>query len=188
MEKTLSAQFVGGVTGTSPVLFEPRPHIAFVGRSNVGKSSTINTLIGSRVAHSSNTPGKTTELNCYLVSQKYLFVDTPGYGFARLPAPQREKIRKMILWYLFQSEIKHKAAVLIIDAKVGPMPLDEELLTMLSEKNAKVVVLANKADQIPRSKRAAREKELEKMLKTKVILFSTKDKMGRSDALAALGL
>ena len=94
-----TAEFVKGVVGTDPILKEKIPQIAFVGRSNVGKSSVINALTGKKgLAISSSTPGRTLQLNFFLINEKAYFVDLPGYGYARASLKQAEKMRKMIMW------------------------------------------------------------------------------------------
>ncbi|HFC36125.1 MAG TPA: ribosome biogenesis GTP-binding protein YsxC, partial [Candidatus Moranbacteria bacterium] len=115
-----TAKFVKGIIGTDEILRDGKQQIAFVGRSNVGKSSVINSLVGiKKLAKSSATPGRTQEINFFLINDKVYFVDLPGYGFAKISKKQREKIRKMIIWYLSYAETKPCKVVLIIDAKVG---------------------------------------------------------------------
>src|SRR3989337_3145920 len=96
-----SAEFVKGIIGTDSILKEKPPHVAFVGRSNVGKSSVINSLVMRKdLVKSSSMPGKTREINFFFINKKCYFVDLPGYGFARMGAKGAEKIRKLILWNL----------------------------------------------------------------------------------------
>ena len=117
-----SASFVTGIIGTDPILKEKHPQIAFVGRSNVGKSSVINSLVMRKdLVKSSSMPGKTREINFFLINKAFYFVDLPGYGFARMGAKGAEKIRKLILWYLGSGEARVKLVVLIIDSVVKPM-------------------------------------------------------------------
>ena len=83
--KILSASFVKGFTGTDPILYDSLPQFAFVGRSNVGKSSLMNCLLGStNLVKSGKTPGKTKEINFFLVNRNMYFVDLPGYGFSNI--------------------------------------------------------------------------------------------------------
>ena len=101
--KNLQARFIKGIIGEDPILKEGRAHIVFAGRSNVGKSSTINKLLGSKLTRTSRTPGKTQELNFYLVGRDTYVVDLPGYGYAKMSIAAAEKMRKRIIWYLTQS-------------------------------------------------------------------------------------
>ncbi len=95
----IPARFARGIRGTDTILNDSLPQIAFIGRSNVGKSSVINALLGSTLARSSSLPGKTQEINFYLVDERAYFCDLPGYGYARVPGKVSEKLRKLILWY-----------------------------------------------------------------------------------------
>ncbi|MBP9695265.1 MAG: ribosome biogenesis GTP-binding protein YsxC [Candidatus Magasanikbacteria bacterium] len=144
-----SAVFVKGIKGTDDVLYDGTPQIVFVGRSNVGKSSMINTLVNRNdLVKVGKKPGKTTEINFFLVNKELYFVDLPGYGYAALPGEEREQIRKMIIWYLTESEVRPKKVVLIVDIKVGLTHFDEEMLKLLREMNHPYLVVANKADKL----------------------------------------
>jgi GTP-binding protein len=91
-------RFRKGIRGTDEILEEDKKQIAFYGRSNVGKSSSINTILGRKdLVKSSATPGKTKEINFFEIDEKLLFVDLPGYGYAKISKTEREKLRKMIL-------------------------------------------------------------------------------------------
>ena len=143
------ARFIKGIKGTDNILLEKKPHIAFFGRSNVGKSSSINALLGKKnLVKTSSKPGKTLEINFFEVNEKYFFVDLPGYGYAKISEKQRQKIRKMIFWYLFESGVKERVNVLIIDMKVGITEFDMQILEAFNEAGGKVVVLANKFDKL----------------------------------------
>src|SRR3990167_3085191 len=114
-----SAKFVKGITGTDDILYDGIPQIAFVGRSNVGKSSVINSLVNQKeLVRVGKKPGKTTEINFFLINNKFYFVDLPGYGYAKLSPAEREKARKRMLWYLTESEAR-PLVVLILDIKAG---------------------------------------------------------------------
>ena len=95
--KILSANFVKGFAGTDPILYEPKPQIAFIGRSNVGKSSLMNCLLNStNLVKSGKNPGKTKEINFFSVNNNMYFVDLPGYGYSSVEAEKREKFSKLI--------------------------------------------------------------------------------------------
>ena len=129
-------------------IFEERSHIALFGRSNVGKSSLINCLLGSKSAKSSNKPGKTVTFNFYDFAPDLFLVDLPGYGFAKGGNKHIEKLRKRLLWYLFESGANFRAAILVIDAKVGLGQADEELVEILREKGIKPHIVFNKIDRL----------------------------------------
>lgn len=146
------AEFIKGITGTNKILEDGKRQVAFVGRSNVGKSSLINSLVGIKdLARSSSTPGRTQEINFFLVNNREYFVDLPGYGFAKTSKKKREKIRKMIIWYLTYAGVKPSKVILIIDAKVGIKEFDIEMLSLLQEENIKTIVVANKMDKVKKS-------------------------------------
>ncbi len=150
-------KFIKGITGTDPILKSKRPQFAFIGRSNVGKSSLINKLLGQKnLVKTSAQPGKTKEINFFLVNKKIYFVDLPGYGFAKMSQKQREKMRKMILWYFISGEPKINKVILIIDAKAGLKEFDREMIAVLQEYapkyNYDFLIAVNKIDKLSQKK------------------------------------
>lgn len=185
MTNIKSAQFIKGVIGTDPILKEKIPQIAFVGRSNVGKSSVINALTGTKgLAISSSTPGRTLQLNFFLIDEKCYFVDLPGYGYARASLKQAEKMRRMIMWYLEQNEYKPSKVVLVIDGLVGPKKFDMEMMELLAENGYEVIVLANKMDKVKSSEMVKKKRAIIELLDTEnIIYFSSKTKLGKDELL-----
>ena len=152
-----SAEFARGIKGTNPILNSGLPQIAFVGRSNVGKSSALNALLNRKdLVAASKRPGKTTEINFFLVNQNIYFVDLPGYGYARADIKKREKIRKLIVWYLASGEARPALVVLITDIQAGFTDFDKEMLQIIKEQGHPYVVVANKIDKL-NQKEIARE-------------------------------
>ncbi len=144
-----SAAFVRGIKGTDELLSDGTPQVALIGRSNVGKSSIINSLTGEKaLARTSDTPGLTQEINLYSINAAFYLLDLPGYGFAKVPEKVREKLRKLNWWYLFDSGHEQHKAVLVLDANVGPSKNDIEMLALLREYQKDVVIVANKIDKI----------------------------------------
>ncbi|MBU4480106.1 ribosome biogenesis GTP-binding protein YihA/YsxC [Patescibacteria group bacterium] len=192
-----SAKFIKGIRGTDDITNDGKPKIAFIGRSNVGKSSLINSLTGKKnLVKSSSLPGKTREINFFLINDNsktsdsdngFYFVDLPGYGFAKIQATQKEKLRKLILWYLFSGEAKNDKVVLIIDFKVGPSKFDLEMIDLLKEYKIDFVIVANKVDKIGKS---IRIKQLEKIKKElageEIFLYSAKTGEGREELLCEI--
>ena len=179
--KIISAKFIKGINGTDEILYDEKFQVAFLGRSNVGKSTLINALTMRRnLARSSSTPGKTIRLDFFSINDKFYLVDFPGYGYAARSLEKREKLGKMILWYLRFSEVKQRLVVLIIDAKVGLMPFDLDMLKTLREEKIDFLLVANKVDNL---KMGEREKQLEKIKSesggAEIIAFSSKEKEGR---------
>ncbi len=156
----MNVRFVKGIQGSDSVLQVPYPQIAFVGKSNVGKSSTINALLGGTFARVSAVPGKTQEINFYSVNDKLFVVDLPGYGYAKLPIPVAEKIRKHILWYLGEGEVRPEMIVLIIDARHGMTDQDKELLHICEQEHHSILVALNKWDKLNQSERVKAERAL----------------------------
>ena len=149
------ARFMRGINGSDSILATPFPQVAFVGRSNVGKSSTINALLGvAGIARTSATPGKTQEINFFMIMENMFLVDLPGYGFARMPDKEREAIRKHIVWYLSGGETHPRLVILIIDARIGLTEHDQELLAIAKEEGHPVLILMNKVDKLTQSERA----------------------------------
>lgn len=180
----MSAEFVKGIIGTDPILGDRYPQIAFVGRSNVGKSSVINSLVLRKdLVKSSATPGKTREINFFLINKTQYFVDLPGYGFARMAVGSAEKLRSLILWYLSSGEAHIRLVVLIVDACVGPMAQDKEMIDILRTEEIPFVVVANKVDRLNQTEKAHNLKAIEAALGVNPMLYSARTKMGRDTLL-----
>ena len=182
-----SAEFVKGIIGTDTILGDQHPHVAFVGRSNVGKSSVINSLVLRKgLVKSSSTPGKTKEINFFLINKACYFVDLPGYGFARMGARGAEKIRKLILWYLGSGEARVRLVVLIVDLGVKPMVHDKEMADILRAENIDFVVVGNKVDRLNQTERAHNIKEIEAAIGAPVLPYSARTKAGRENLLEVI--
>jgi GTP-binding protein len=182
------AVYIKSIRGSDEILTDGKPQIAFMGRSNVGKSSLINALTGKKgLARSSSSPGKTVSLDFFLINGTTYFVDLPGYGYARATEEQREKFRKMIAWYLFRSGIKQKLAVIVIDANVGITDYDRESMGLLREAGTPFVIAANKTDKL---KTAQRGKILAGISRdagdAPVVPFSAMTGLGRSELLTLI--
>ncbi len=176
---TKSAEFVIGVASPSQLPRTAYPEIAWAGRSNVGKSSLINRLIARKnLARTSNTPGKTRQINFYLISKSWYLVDLPGYGFARGPAAEREGWGELIEPYLAQRRQIAGVAVLV-DARVGVSPLDEMMFSWLSEHDRPWAIMLTKIDRVSGNDRVKTERALREILPDGVPVFSCSAKTGR---------
>jgi len=146
-----SAKFIKGIVGEDELLVNGIPQIAFIGRSNVGKSSTINTLTHQKhLARTSSTPGRTQQINVFLINRSLYLIDLPGYGFAKQSWEGRTALQNLIRWYFLHPRIKQDKVVLIIDAKIGPTKNDLDMIKSLEDLNKTIVVAANKIDKIPK--------------------------------------
>lgn len=179
-----------GVIGTTDISGDKKkPTFAFVGRSNVGKSSVINSLVNRRdLVRSSSTPGRTQQINYFLINDEVYFADLPGYGYAKMPQRQREKLRKLISWYLGSAEVRLDAVVLIIDVNIGLKESDFEVLDLLRSIGRKVIVVANKADK---SGKTSVQKQMGLIRRAigecDLLSYSAKTKQGREELLSIIG-
>jgi len=153
------AEFVGSFPDPAVRVDPPLPEIAFIGRSNVGKSSLINALVGRPgLARVSGSPGKTTLLNFYRLPGFYL-VDLPGYGFARASKTDRAGYRKLIIGYLRKRQ-PLRGVVWLLDVRHQPSKEDREMQRLLTESGRPVLAVFTKADKLSRSASHARQQEL----------------------------
>lgn len=183
--KISKAEFVKGVVGDDYGMEDNLPHIAFFGRSNAGKSSVINSLVGKKdFVKVSKVPGKTREANFFRINSSFYLVDFPGYGYAKRSISERNKMIKRIFWYLEFSKSKPKAVFLIIDAKVGLTALDRTMIKILEENKHQIVIVANKIDKLAKS---AAEKQLLSIQQeagdTPVLRYSAKTNEGKEDLI-----
>lgn len=153
------------------------PEIALSGRSNVGKSSFINKMINRKgLARTSQRPGKTQTLNFYEINEMLYFVDVPGYGFAKVPKPEREAWGRMIETYLHDRD-QLKAVVQIVDLRHPPSSDDKMMYSWLKHFDIPVIVVATKSDKIPKGKWDKHlkviRKDLEKVESDPLLLFSS---------------
>lgn len=166
------------------------PEVALAGRSNVGKSSFINTMLNRKnLARTSGKPGKTQLLNFFNIDDKLRFVDVPGYGYARVSKKEREKWGKMIEEYLTTRD-NLRAVVSLVDLRHEPSADDVQMYEFLKYYEIPVILVATKADKIPRGKWNKHESMIKKKLdfdKTDTfIIFSSVNKTGVEEAWNAI--
>jgi GTP-binding protein len=161
------------------------PEVAVVGRSNVGKSSLLNALVGvKRLAFVSKTPGRTQVINFYRVGSELTLVDLPGYGFAKAPLAVRRKWQELVTRYLFERE-GLTLALLLVDLRREPMESDREVRDLLEQAGIDYLVVATKADKLPRGRLKAALRRLETVYgiakKVPIIPFSAVTNEGRTE-------
>ncbi|GAB2026893.1 ribosome biogenesis GTP-binding protein YihA/YsxC [Lactovum odontotermitis] len=166
------------------------PEIALAGRSNVGKSSFINTLLNRKnFARTSSTPGKTQLLNFYNIDDTVHFVDVPGYGYARVSKKERERWGKMIEDYLTQRE-NLRAVVSLVDFRHAPTEDDVTMYQFLKYYEIPVILVATKADKVTKNRWSANEVLIKKAVKfdsnDDFVIFSSENKFGRDQAWLTL--
>ncbi len=165
----------------------PYSEVAFVGRSNVGKSTLLNVLVKNyKVAKVSSQPGKTRSINFYLVNDRFFIVDLPGYGFAKLPKRELERWKSLIERYL-KGRDKLKGVFLLIDSRVGPTEKDIMMKEWLDFYGIPYVVVATKVDKLNMRERS----RLKKLVKEKFgdidfIPFSSVTREGRVEVLKSI--
>jgi GTP-binding protein len=182
-----TAEFKKGIKGTDDVMAEHKLQVAFIGRSNVGKSSLMNCLLERNgLVKSGKTPGKTQELNFFLVNGEIYFVDLPGYGYAKLPPKTREHIAAMINWYFHEPVWKRKT-VLVLDIKAGPSVMDIATFELVRDRGESVIVVANKADALNQSEKSAALRDIAfRMPGASIVPCSAKTGAGREEIMKRL--
>jgi GTP-binding protein len=177
--RTRRVEFVGSFTTGLPAA--RHPEIAFAGRSNVGKSSALNALVGNqKAARVSKTPGRTQALNLFVVDGKVTFVDLPGYGYAKVPVEVQAQWKAAIERYLGEREAL-ALVVCLVDARHDAQPKDRELIGGLREAGLPLLVVATKMDKVPRAQRARQRKLLAEGLGVPVEVvqpFSSETRLG----------
>lgn len=164
------------------LLGTPLPEFAILGRSNVGKSSLINHLFGTKnLAKTSATPGKTATLNFFCYNEQFFFVDFPGYGFALLPDSHKAAFRKMSEEYFGKRE-ECKLILFLFDIRRDPTEEDIQLFRYLAQKR-KVIGVITKADKIAPTKRAREKKRIEQAFGATFNVYSTHENIGRNELL-----
>jgi len=158
--KVTSAEFIKSATKPSEYPAGNFPEVAMAGKSNVGKSSLINTLLNRKnLAKTSSSPGRTQTINFFRVNEEISFVDLPGYGYAKVPLSIREAWKPMVESYL-QTRREIRLVVLILDARRGAAPDDMALLDWLDYHGIPCTVVLTKADKLAQIERARQKKAL----------------------------
>jgi GTP-binding protein len=187
-----SAEFVTSAVKKSQYPPAGLPEIAFAGRSNVGKSSLINTLVNRRhLVKTSSTPGRTQLINFFDINSNLTFVDLPGFGYAKVPAAVRKKWGPMIETYL-STRTTLKGVVIIMDIRRLPREEEQNLIHWLAHFSIAAILVLTKTDKLSKTKVLKQQTAILQTLaveKEDVILFSAKTRRGKDavwDAISAL--
>lgn len=188
--KVTQAEFI--ISAVSPKQYPDGslPELALAGRSNVGKSSFINKMINRKnLARTSSKPGKTQTLNYYLINKELYFVDLPGYGYAKVSKTEKEKWGPMMEEYL-QTRGPLKAVIQVVDIRHTPTKDDKGMFEYLKHYGIPIIVVATKADKIPRGKWQKHIKEVRTTLGMEksdpLVLFSAETGQGKDEAWSVI--
>lgn len=182
-----SSRFVLAAFKRSDEPQTPGPDVVFLGRSNVGKSSLINRMLGVKgLARTSSQPGRTQSINFYRINDACFFVDLPGYGYAKVPESVRQAWKPMVEGFLENRGERIVAALLVVDARREPTELDRVMQEWLKAREIPYLVAATKADTLSGNGRARAERSLAKgfegaMLSDRPLLVSARTGFGLRD-------
>lgn len=167
-------KLAGTVFNKKDIINDNMEKIIIMGRSNVGKSSLINTLLArKKLARISSKPGKTISINYYLINGKFYFVDLPGYGYAKISKQENKRV-KSLLNYFFEKVNRVALVMILIDSRRGFMDSDIDILSMLMNKNFKILTILTKCDKISSSQLKSQLKNYQDQFELVVIPFSIK--------------
>ncbi len=180
--KITSAEFVKSAFERTHWTTDNLPEISFLGRSNVGKSSLLNSLLSRKgLARTSNTPGRTQSINFFLINESFYFVDLPGYGYAKVSKTMREDWGVMAEEYLAERE-NLILSIQLVDARHKPTALDQQLNEWLNFYNKNHLVVATKSDKLSNNKLSKTIKEINGVFPTsKVIAYSSVSGKGKDE-------
>ena len=183
--KITSAEFLTGAVSYKQYPDSAYPELAFAGRSNVGKSSLINSLLNrKKLVKTSQTPGKTQEINFFKINNDFIFTDLPGYGFAKVPQPVRKRWGKMIEDYLLKRETL-LAVIFIIDLRRRPSQLDLSLQRWLEAHGVEYLLVGTKVDKLSQSEIKKQKDKLNVAYfdggEGELLVYSSKSSRGRKE-------
>jgi len=188
--KVINTEFVTGAVSSKQYPKEPFPEFAFVGRSNVGKSSLIRSLLNrKKLVRISSTPGKTREINFFRINEKLMFADLPGYGFARVTPALQKKWKQMIEEYLINRE-PLMAIVFIVDIRRKPTELDITLKEWLEDLDRNYFLVITKSDKLSGVQRSKQTKIIKSAFMganaLAAVTYSSKNHLGRKELWSQL--
>ncbi len=185
--KITSAEFVKSAFDRSHWTTDGRPEVAFLGRSNVGKSSLLNSLLLRKgLARTSNTPGRTQSINFFLVNERFYFADLPGYGYAKVSKTMRADWGKMAEQYLSDRQ-ELKLSIQLVDSRHTPTELDRQLHDWLTFGQKPYIIVATKCDKLSNNELKKNLTVIEEALPgSRIIAFSSQTGKGRDSVWAEI--
>ncbi len=185
--KVTSAEFIKSAFTEADWPYDPKPEIAFLGRSNVGKSSFINSLLGVRaLARTSSTPGRTQSVNFFLINGKFRFVDLPGYGYARAPKDVKAKWSAAATDYLAKRD-QLVLSIHIVDSRHEPTKQDLQLHEWLEHHQKPHIIVATKSDKLSNNElRRNIDRAKRTFNNERIVVYSAASGRGRDDAWDAI--
>lgn len=187
----IQADFVRGASAPEHLPATEHPEIAFIGRSNVGKSSLLNSIVQRKqLALVSATPGKTKQINFFLVNGEWMFADLPGFGYAQVAKTEREQWQAFSQKYLGERE-QLRLVCLLVDSRHDPSPLDLAMMEFLELQKRLYVVILTKTDKIKPKQLQERKEQIEEVLQycqynLEVLPYSSVTRVGRESLLAII--
>lgn len=184
--KQIDCKFTGSYFTLEQLPRDPRPQIAFAGRSNVGKSSLLNKLAGKKkLAKVSSTPGKTRSINFFSVNDRFYFADLPGYGYAKVSKTEKAHWRKLIEGYLHDND-SLLGLMLLLDCRREPNEDDLQLIDWMHENDIPGIVVVTKIDKLNRDKIKRKTQEIQNKHGLYSIPFSIVTGVGKNEVLSAI--
>ncbi len=186
--KVLEAEFTAGAASPEQIPAINLPEIAFAGRSNVGKSSLLNSIVHRKnLARISSSPGKTRQVNFYSVDKKWSFADLPGFGFAAVSKEERAKWANLNFSYL-EHRKNLKMVFVLVDSRHDPMPSDLSLVEWLELKGRQYMIILTKCDKISEKQKTERSEQIAHLVSQcrhcrEVLPYSSITGMGRNELL-----
>ena len=185
----MKVEYIGGAWTPEQLPDQALPEVAFLGRSNVGKSTLINALVGRRrIAHTSRTPGRTQAIHFFQVADKLCLVDLPGYGYAKVPAEIRRAWRPLVDGYLVGRK-QLAGGVLLADVRRDPREDEHRLVDLLVGQGTPLLIVVTKTDKLARTRVGGRLQQLASQLKvppSQVLGFSALKGEGKDSVWSAV--
>lgn len=173
---SMNANFILSGTDLKHYPQDNKNEYLFLGRSNVGKSSLINFIVGRKaLARTSQTPGKTVTLNFYFINDDFYIVDAPGYGYARRSKKEIESFGQMIEQYLL-NRTQLKKVILLVDSKVGPTEDDKIMYNYLKHFNINIVVVVTKIDKLNQKEKNSSRNRIQAFFEAQKVIYTSSEK------------